>query len=154
MKESNVQAAWQYKDEAEKNLAEHIIRLEKSALDKFLNGDMSGYRAMWSKRSFTYFDAVVKQRVESFAGMESFLDSLEGKLHADDYCFLSPRVQFGLDTAVLTFQLFARTNLGDIEYNCVEVFQKECDGEWQVIHSTWSTIRPMDKYASSVEQIV
>lgn len=55
---------------------------------------------------------------------------------------------------MLTFQLFARTNLGDIEYNCVEVFRKECDGEWRVMHSTWSTIRPMDKYASPTEQIV
>lgn len=147
-------AEWHYDNEVQETLAKHIVGLEKSALDKFLNGDMSGYRTMWSKCSFTYFDAVVKQRVESFAGMESFLDSLEGKLHADDYRFLSPRVQFGQDMAVLTFQLFAHTNLGDIAYNCVEVFQKESDGEWRVIHSTWSTIRPMDKYASPIEQIV
>lgn len=96
MENSKYSAVWQYRNEEEKTLAEHIIGLERAALDKFLTGDMSGYRAMWSKRSFTYFDAVVKQRVESFAGMESFLDSLEGKLHADDYRFLSPRVQFGL----------------------------------------------------------
>lgn len=150
---NNTVSAW-YKDEQEQRLAEHIISLEKSALDKFFNGDMSGYRELWSKRSFTYFDAVVARRVESFAGMVDFLDNLEGKLHSDDYRFVSPRVQFGQDMAILTYQLFTHTNFNDIEYNCIEVFRKECDGEWHVVHSTWSTIRPMDKYFKPVEQIV
>lgn len=152
MEKSNNSTAWQYKNETEKALAQHIIGLEKSAMDKFLNGDMSGYRHLWSKNSFTYYDAVTKERVEEFAGMVPFLDNLEGKLKASDYQFLSPRVQFGVDMAILTFQLFARTNFNDIEYNCVEVFQKEADGEWHVVHSTWSTIRPMDKYGNKVEE--
>lgn len=149
----NAVPAW-YKDGNERLLAEHIIGLEKSALERFFNGDMSGYRELWSKRSFTYFDAVVTQRVESFAGMENFLDNIEGKLHSDDYRFVSPRVQFGQDMAILTYQLFAHTNFNDIEYNCIEVFQKEGDSEWHVVHSTWSTIRPMDKYFKPVEQTV
>ena len=144
MDNSKTTAAWPYKDEAEKALAEHLIGLEKSALDKFFNGDMSGYRQLWSKRSFTYFDAKTTERVESFAGMEGFLDSIEGRLHADSFRFESPRVQFGEDMAVLTYQLYARTNFNDLEYNCIEVFQKESDG-WHVVHSTWSFIRPMDK---------
>lgn len=31
-----------------------------------------------------------------------------------------------------------------MQYNCIELFQKEDDGKWRVIHSTWSFIRPMD----------
>lgn len=147
---NNIVPEW-YKDENEQHLAEHIIGLEKSALDKFFNGDMSGYRNLWSKQSFTYFDAVVTQRVEEFASMESFLDRLEGNLHAEEYRFVSPRVQFGQDTAILTYQLFARTNFNDIEYNCIEVFQKEASGEWHVVHSTWSFIRPMDKDFSQMK---
>ena len=77
--------------------------------------------------------------------MESFLDRLEGNLHAEYFRFVSPRVQFGQDMAILTYQLFARTNFNDIEYNCIEVFQQETSGEWHVVHSTWSFIRPMDK---------
>lgn len=138
----------------ERALARHIINMENTALKKFFNGDMSGYRELWSKRSFTYFDAVVTQRVEAFAGMVDFLNNLEGKLHADDYRFVSPRVQFGQDMGVLTFQLFAHTNFNDIEYNCVEVFQKESNGEWHVIHSTWSTIRPMDKEFGKAKEVV
>lgn len=77
--------------------------------------------------------------------MEDFLNRLEGNLHAEGCRFVSPRVQFGQDMAILTYQLFARTNINDIEYNCIEVFQKEASGEWHVVHSTWSFIRPMDK---------
>lgn len=144
MSEKNIFAYEQYYTTEESALAELIINLEKSALDKFFNGDMSGYRDLWSKHSFTYFDAVVTERVESYAGIEGFLNTIEGKLHADKYDFRSPRVQFGLDMAVLTFQLFAKTNINDLQYNCVEVFQKETNGEWHVIQSTWSFIRPMD----------
>ncbi len=63
-------------------------------------------------------------------------------------------VQVGLDMAVLTYQLFSKTNLIDMEYNCIEVFQKEEDGEWHVIHSTWSILRPMEKDFSKLKDIV
>jgi len=127
----------------QKALADHLISLERAALDKWFNGDMSGYRELWSRRSFTYFDAGHTERVEDHDTIDAFLDGLEGKLHADTYELRSPRVQFGTDMALLTYQLFADTNLIDMKYNCVELFQKE-GSEWHVIHSTWSFIRPMD----------
>lgn len=117
-----------YSDE-ERILASEIIALEKSALDKWFKGDTSGYEQLWSERSFTYFDAVVSERVDDYAAIKKFLASISGKLHADSYDFRKPRVQFGKDMAVLTYQLFAKTNLIDMEYNCIEVFQKE-DGRW------------------------
>ena len=55
--------------------------------------------------------------------------------------------------AVLTYQLFAKTNRIDMEYNVIEVFQKE-DDNWRVIHSTWSFIRPMDKKFPQPEDII
>ena len=71
----------------ERELAEHIIGLEKSALDKWFKGDTSGYERLWSKRSFTYFDAVVTERVDDHATIARFLETIEGKLHADSYDF-------------------------------------------------------------------
>ena len=146
------QSNW-YKNEEEKKLAEHIISLEKDALDKWFKGDTSGYANLWSKKSFTYFDAVVKKRTEDYATISEFLKNLEGKLFADKYDFVEPRVQIGKDMAVLTYQLFAKTNLNDLEYNCIEVFQKE-DDQWKVIHSTWSFIRPMDKDFTKAKKVV
>lgn len=128
----------------QRQLAEYLIGLEKAALDKWFKGDTSGYDQLWSKQNFSYFDSVITQRIEDHATIAASLKALDGKLFADHYDFRSPRVQFGSDMAVLTYQLFAHTTLLEMAYNCVEVFQREESGTWHVIHSTWSFIRPMD----------
>ncbi|MEC5317696.1 nuclear transport factor 2 family protein [Brenneria populi subsp. brevivirga] len=135
-------------------LAEEIIGLEKAALDKFFKGDGSGYAELWSQRSFTYFDARFAERVDDYPTIKNFLDTvIEGRLSAESYDFRSPRVQFGKDMAILTYQLFSNTNLIDMEYNCVEVFQKE-EGQWRVVHSTWSLIQPFEKGAARYKDII
>ena len=154
MKEEQTKKIWSYKNDEEKQIAEHIIRLEEDALEKWFRGDTSGYAELWSKNSFTYFDAVITERVEQLADMASLFNKVEGNLSADSYEVRAPRVQLGKDMAVLTYQLFAKTNLIDMEYNCIEVFQKEDDGKWYAIHSTWSIIRPMDKDLKIFKEIV
>jgi hypothetical protein len=154
METKETTTAWQYKNEEEKQLAAHIIGLEEAALEKWFKGDTLGYAQLWSKRSFTYFDAVETKRMEDFASMNELFKRVEGKLSAKSYEVVSPRVQIGIDMAVLTYQLFAKTNLLDIDYNCIEVFQKEEDGNWYAIHSTWSIIRPMEKDFSKLKDIV
>jgi hypothetical protein len=128
----------------ERVLADHLVGLEKAALDKWFKGDTSGYETLFSTRSFTYFDAVVTERVDDHEAAKKLLAAIHGRLFAESYEFRSPRVQAVKDMAVLTYQLFSKTNLIDMEYNVVEVFQKE-ESEWRVINSTWSFIRPMDK---------
>jgi len=125
-------------------LTEKIIGLEKGALDKWFNGDTSGYLDIWSKDNFSYFDSFKAQRIDDYAQIKEFvLANVEGKLFADSYQFKAPRVQASKDMAVLTYQLFADTSLNEMRYNCIEVYQRENDA-WKVIHSTWSFIRPMD----------
>lgn len=145
--------AW-YKNKEEKQLAEYIIGLEKAALDKWFNGDTSGYEQLWSKHSFTYFDCVSDKRIDDHETIAQFLKTVDGKLFAKSYDFRVPRVQIGKDMAVLTYQLFADTTLINMAYNCIEVFQKEESGEWHVIHSTWSFIRPMDQDFNRAKAIV
>ena len=106
------------------------------------------------KKKFTYFDGVVSKRVDDYKTISEFLKTIEGKLFADKWDFVEPRVQIGKDMAVLTYQLFSKTSLLDMEYNCSEVFQKEDDGIWRVIHSTWSFIEPMEKDFSKVKKVV
>ena len=133
--------------EDERKLAEHLIGLERAALDKWFKGDTSGYRQLWSKKNFSYFDGVKEHRVDSHEVICESLKPLEGQLFADSYEFCYPRVQCGTDMAVLTYQLYAKTMLSgkrfDMQYNCIEVFQKETD-DWHVIHSTWCFIKPME----------
>ena len=143
----------QSRTDKEIGLAGHVIALEKSALDKFFKGDTSGYATIWSRRSFTYFDALVTERTDDHETVAKFLKSIEGKVFADSYEFRNPRVQAVKDMAVLTYQLFAKTNVIDMEYNVVEVFQNEGD-EWRVVHSTWSFIRPFEKKFPKMEDII
>lgn len=97
---------------------------------------------------------MVTERIDDYATIAEFLKIIDGKLFVDSYDFRNPRVQMGQDMAVLTFQLFAKTTLIDMEYNCIEVYQKEENGKWHVIHSTWSFIRPMDKKFGQEKAIV
>lgn len=138
----------------ERELARHLIGLERAALDKWFKGDTSGYEKLWSQRSFTYFDGVATRRVEDHATITASLREIDGKLFADSYDFRAPRLQFGNDMAVLTYQLFARTSLIDMRYNCIEVFQLESDGQWRIIHSTWSFLRPMEMDFGQAKKIV
>jgi len=135
-----------YKTAEERQLAEALIEMERKALDKFMNGDGSLYAELWSKDSFTYHDAGFDHRVDTYEEIKNFLENVvNGKLKTESYEFKNPRVKFASkDVAVLTFQLFAVSNVNDMRYNCVEVFVRQADGSWQVIHSTWAVIRPMD----------
>lgn len=154
MENTTIPVYEQQYSESERELANHIISLEKAALEKWFHGDTSGYRELWSKKSFTYFDGANPHRVDDHETIAEFLKTIEGKLFADHYDFCCPRVQFGNDMALLTFQLYAKTTLIDMQYNCIELYQKEENGEWHVIHSTWSFIRPMDMNFGAAKEIV
>lgn len=73
----------QHYSDQERALANHLIGLEKAALDKWFEGDTSGYAALWSTRSFSYFDAAVTERVDDHQTIKAFLQSIEGKLFAN-----------------------------------------------------------------------
>lgn len=135
--------------------ANHIWNLEKEALTLWFNGQTSGYNNLWSSKSFSYFDGVVEKRIDSHGEIEKVLQTIEGKLFAPDgYRLENPRVQIFGDTAILTFQIYAKTTLIDMKYNCVEVYHEDIDGEWRVVHSTWSFIRPMDMDFNKATQVV
>ena len=135
-------------------MAEHIIGLERKALDKWFNGDSSGYRELWSEINFSYFDSVMPKRVDTHEEISAFVkQAVDGNLFADSYDFVNPRVQIVQDMAVLTFQLHADTSLINMHYNCIEVYQKEGD-QWRVVHSTWSFITPLSNDFGDVKEIV
>lgn len=140
------ETTWHYDNREQEVIAQHIIELEKAALDKWFNGDTSGYNHLWSRHNFSYFDSVITERIDSYEDIKKVLATIDGKLFADSYDFCTPRVQFSddLSMGVLTYQLYAKTTLIDMAYNCIEVYHKESDGQWHVIHSTWSFIRPID----------
>lgn len=70
---------------------------------------MSGYKELWSKTNFSYFDANTEKRIDEHEQICEWLDkNIAGKMHADKYDLVEPRVQFGLDSGILTYQLFCK----------------------------------------------
>lgn len=73
-------------------LAEHLLALEKAALEKWFKGDSSGYLNLWSKTNFCYFDGFWATRVDEYSAIKQFIKStVDGKLHADNYHIQAPR---------------------------------------------------------------
>lgn len=112
-----------YKNEEEEKLAEKLISMEKTALKKWFTGDSSGYRDLWSKKNFSYFDAVCVNRVDTYDEIAKLAtERVDGKLYAKRYEVRNERVQAAKDMAVLTYPLYCESNLININYNCIEVF--------------------------------
>lgn len=130
----------------QQKIVEEIIACEKYALDKYFKGDMSGYFEIWSHDNFSYFDAGTKERADTYEEIADHLNAVvAGKMYAESYDYHFPRVQLSEDTAVLTYQLHADTSLIEMHYNVIEVFQKNKQNDWKVIHSTWDLITPFSQ---------
>lgn len=140
----------------QQRLSQEIIALETAALNKWFQGDSSGYRELWSEKDFSYFDSLMEHRIDSYAHIADFVKgAVDGQLFADSYELISPRVQFSLDNSmgVLTFQLHAKTTLLTMHYNCVEVYRRDSD-QWRVVHSTWAFIQPLTNDFGTLKRLV
>ncbi|MDG4969517.1 nuclear transport factor 2 family protein [Lactococcus lactis] len=127
-------------------LAKKLIQIEIDALNRFYKGDTSGYRNLWSKENFSYYDANTSERIDTYEEIYDFLmNRVEGKVNVESYEFLSPRVQFGKDMAVLTYHLPYDDKPNSLHYNVIEIFQKTKKDKWEVIHSTWTPLDPSKK---------
>ena len=143
-----------YKTGEERQMAQTLIDMERKALNKFMNGDTSLYAELWSQDSFSYHDMGFDHRVDTYEEIRQFLDNLNGKLKAESYEFSNPRVQFAADgrIGILCYRLIGSTNHNDMRYHCVEVFERQKDGQWKVIPSTWAVIRPFEMDFSKIRK--
>ena len=55
---TSTEKKWKYENDEEEKLAKYLISLEEEALKKYFKGDMSGYKELWSKTNFSYFDVI------------------------------------------------------------------------------------------------
>ena len=132
------------------DVAQHIISLERSALDRWIHADPDGYLSLYAKDA-TYFDPFRDKRVDGLDELNQRTASMRGiKLPFTDprYDMLNPRVDVDGNTAVLTFNL---VNYGKptgstqetvlARWNATEVYRRQ-NGEWRIIHTHWSFTQP------------
>jgi len=122
-------------------ISELIIGLEKSALERWNNGDPSGYLEL-SAKDVVYFDPFLEKRLNGHEALASLYESLRGVIKADRYEMIEPCVQTAGDAAVLTFNLVSHSGNSVSKWNCTEVFRKEEDGSWKIIQTHWSFTKP------------
>ncbi len=123
------------------NIATKIIALETAALEKWNNGNPSGYLELYTP-DFTYFDPFLEKRLDGFDKIEALYEEMRGKVRVDKYEIIEPVVQATDEMAVLTYNLISYTEETVYKWNCTEVY-KLVTNEWKIIHNHWSLIKPV-----------
>ncbi|GET25959.1 DUF4440 domain-containing protein [Prolixibacter sp. NT017] len=118
-----------------------IIALEKAALEKWNNGDPSGYLSL-SASDVVYFDPSLPQRLNGIEALTKYYEPVKGQIHVDRYEMLHPLVQSTEKMAVLTFNLVSYQGEKASRWNCTEVYRLEDDGNWKIIQTHWSPVQP------------
>ena len=132
------------------DVAEHILSLERSALDRWIRADPDGYLSLYAKDA-TYFDPFREERVDGRDELLALTAAMRGvTLPFTDprYDMINPVVHVEGNVAVLTFNLL---NYGKpsgsaeetvlARWNATEVY-RELDGVWRIIHTHWSFTQP------------
>jgi ketosteroid isomerase-like protein len=132
------------------NVAEHIISLERSALDRWIRADPDGYLELYAEDA-TYFDPFSETRVDGLAQLHARFAVMRGltlPFTEPRYDIINPVVHVGGTLAVLTFNL---VNYGKptgsaeeavlARWNATEVYA-ERDGAWRIVHTHWSFTQP------------
>jgi uncharacterized protein (TIGR02246 family) len=132
------------------DVAEHIVSLERDALDRWIRADPDGYLGLYA-RDATYFDPFREKRVDGLDELTELMAAMRGltlPFTEPRYDIIHPDVRVEGNMAVLTFNLvnYGKPS-GNAEetvlarWNATEVYRLE-DGAWRIIHTHWSFTQP------------
>jgi len=120
----------------EADTAAKIIAMERAALDRWGQGDPSGYLEI-SAPNVVYFDPFIERRLDGLEALTDYYEAIRGKVQIDRDEIINPKVQVCDGAAVLTFNYISYTGSIQTRWNCTEVFQFQ-DGEWRIVQTHWS----------------
>jgi ketosteroid isomerase-like protein len=117
--------------------ADSIIAMESAALDRWGNGDPSGFLEI-SAPDVVYFDPNLEQRIDGRDALGKYYETIRGKVSFERYELLNPLVQQVGDVAVLTFNFVSYGGADDAyPWNCTEVYRRSGES-WEIIQTHWS----------------
>jgi ketosteroid isomerase-like protein len=125
---------------ADVNVAEHIIELERAALDRWGRGDPNGFLEI-SALDVSYFDPFTERRLDGLPALRALYDEIRGKVHIDRWEIIEPRVQVFGEVAVFTFRFESHGSEGSVHWNTTEVYRR-ADIGWRIIHTHWAFRQP------------
>ncbi|MBW8034265.1 MAG: DUF4440 domain-containing protein [Planctomycetes bacterium] len=115
-----------------------LIELERAAIDRWNNGDPTGYLELYSD-DFTYFDESSKARVDGLDAIKKMYAPLTGKIYSGRYEMINPKVQWFGQTGILSYNLitYSKEEKVTSRWNSTAVYSKYND-KWKIVHSHWS----------------
>ncbi len=120
----------------EQDVAATILAMERAALDRWGQGDPSGYLEI-SAPDVVYFDPFVERRLNGLDALTRYYDALRGRIRIDRDELINPHVHVCGEVAVLTFNYVSYTGATAMRWNCTEVYRCQ-DGRWRIIQTHWS----------------
>lgn len=133
-----------------------VVAMERAALDRWGKGDPQGYLEIMANE-VTYFDPMQEKRVDGREAMQKMLAPITGKVTVSRFDMIGPKVQHHGDAALLTFNLVSYVAQPDgkeravARWNSSELYAR-VDGQWRIVHSHWSYIKPELKVAVTETQ--
>lgn len=119
------------------SITQLILSLETRALERWCNGDPSGYLEITAVDA-NYFDPFIERRIDGKLALAEYYGPLTGKIFAKHFEIINPQVQLFEQSAVLTFNYVCTTRDDQVmRWNCTEVYRLDPEG-WRIIHSHWS----------------
>jgi ketosteroid isomerase-like protein len=122
--------------------ADHIVMLERNALDRWGNGDPGGFLEVYGA-DVTYFDPLTTMRIDGHEAMTDYYRPWFGKIRIARYEMLNSQVVVDGQMALLTYNLVnytmdpqGRETVGS-RWNSTTVYRR-VGGDWRTIHSHWS----------------
>ena len=124
---------------ADDDPSETIIAIERAALDRWGQGDPSGFLEI-SAPDVVYFDPSLERRIDGREALTRYYEAIQGKVSISRYELINPRVQ-PVGDAVLTFNYVSYGGTEDTyRWNCTEVYRRSGD-RWEIIQTHWSYIK-------------
>jgi uncharacterized protein (TIGR02246 family) len=133
--------------------APDVVAMERVALDRWGRGDPQGYLEIMAN-DVTYFDPVQDKRLDGLEAMKQMLAPITGKIKVSRFNMIDPKVQRFGDAALLTFNLVSYVMQANgqeravARWNSSELYAR-VNGQWRIVHSHWSYIKPELKVAVS-----
>ena len=119
---------------------ETIVAQRRPALERFYQGDPSGYRELFADE-LTYFDPRSGGRLDGISALRDYYAPLEGQINVPRYEVLNSKIQLHGDIGVFTSTLneYASEGPASVRWNSTEVYRRIGE-EWRIIHAHWSVI--------------
>ena len=122
---------------SEKEIGQTIISLERAALDRWGNGDPSGFLEICAP-DVVYFDPSREMRIDGRDALSQYYELIRGKVLISRYELLNPLVQLVGDAAILTFNFVSYGgDENEYRWNCTEVYRRAGE-KWEIIQTHWS----------------